>query len=147
MSRKKIIIYSIAVFILGVGVGGAGFKVLDAAGNTRSSNSEPRQPEPQQPGSDLSLGQLIVLDGLFGAENGATRKISSLSELIVLNGLFGACHLPRQGSDLGQLIVLDRLFGNQSATSNHASSTVSTLGELIVLDGLFNQSETCVNSR
>lgn len=149
MNRKKLIIYLVVFFVSGVGVGGViGFKVLNVSGAARSGSLEPQPPQ-ETAAADLSLGQLIVLEGLVDG------KISRLGELIVLHGLFSgkqtgsaACRSQGRVSDLGQLLVLDRLFGdNPAATEGTSTAPVSRLGELLVLDGLFNQAGTCANSQ
>src|SRR3989339_237591 len=65
--------------------------------------------------SNSNLGDLLILDQLFGGGNGGD--------------IFGS---DNDNNNLGKLFVLDRLFGSGGIGGG------SNLGELFILDRLFN---------
>jgi hypothetical protein len=109
--------------------------------------------------SASSLGDLFVLNSLFGSGSGASSVLSNTSktgikannigDLFVLNRLFASNNSIFRGNqtDLGDMIILDKLFGGGKAlktsgtTSGVLGSTSSnSLGNLFVLDRLFGGS-------
>ncbi len=95
-----------------------------------------------------NLGDLFVLDRLFGGDGGGSILGGSgdgndLGDLIILDQLFGNGGLNggngllggTNGGSLGDLIILDELFGNGGGDVLGGGS--SDLGDLIILDQLF----------
>ena len=107
-----------------------------------------------------NLGNLVVLDALFGGNNGSILGGSNgilgtsgnglnLGNLVILDQLFtGSSTLGSTsgttgnifGGNLGNLVILDALFGGNNGSSlfNNASGT-SNLGDLFILNDLFSK--------
>lgn len=85
-----------------------------------------------------NLAGLIAVDRITG-DGGGT---SSLGDLLVLNGLFGTGTTGTTSTsarNLAGLIAVDRIVGNGGS---FGSSGTSSLGDLIVLNGLFGTNGT-----
>jgi hypothetical protein len=89
-----------------------------------------------------NLGDLIILDELFGGDNAiGGAQASSLGDLFVLNSLFGSGVVSGtsgtsgiSGNSLGNLFVLDRLFASNNSIFR---GNQTDLGDLLILNNIF----------
>ncbi|MFA6422019.1 MAG: hypothetical protein WCV92_01300 [Candidatus Buchananbacteria bacterium] len=101
-----------------------------------------------------SLGNLLILDSIFGGNNtlgtgilGSTDGSNNLGNLFLLNELFGGdtgLNLFGTGTtgttgnnSLGNLLILNSVFGGNSNLLGNSGLGTGNLGNLIILDKLF----------
>lgn len=95
-----------------------------------------------------NLGNLLILDSLFGGNSTLGGSNSNLGNLLILDQLFGTGSSNILGtgtvlggttssSNLGNLLILDQLFGNSSGGIFDGGS--NNLGNLLILDKIFGK--------
>jgi len=94
-------------------------------------------------GNNSDLGDLFVLDQLFGNGDGVFNgNGNNLGDLFILNELFGDGDggiFNGDGNDLGDLFVLDQLFGDSNGIFNGNGNR--NLGDLVILNELFGDGD------